>query len=1117
METQTRSPFHLFDKMMEGFALCEIICDAGGRPCDFRYLMVNQGFESIIGLKREEVVGRTARELFPGIEPMWIETYGRVALQEQSARFVGYLDPLKKHFEVNAYSPQKGQFAAIFLDITESIQQSRLLDHLLNASPDRIYFKDRESRFIRMNHATALSFGLANPREALGKTDADFFGEEHAQQAYKDEQHIIATGDAVVSKEEKENWPDGHITWASSSKFAMRDDSGNIIGIIGISRDITDSKTMIECLCTSEERHRLLVENLNDLVAEIDQEGRFLYVSPNFRSTLGYEPDELIGTRCFDLVHGENLPEALEKFALPSATLVVRNRHKDGSWRWLEINARKFKTAGGEERAVAILRDITDNRRMETSFKESEERYRLLVENSNDLVAEVDGEGRFLYVSPNYLQILGYEPQELLGSSCFEKLDPQNMPEALEKFALPSASLEFRYRHKDGSWRWFETTGRKYKTSGGEEREVLVSRDITGRRESEQRLRQLSQAVEHSPASVVITNKNGNIEYVNPKFTEVSGYTFDEVIGRNPRFLKSGEFSPEQYKNLWDKITAGKEWRGEFHNKKKNGELYWEAASISAIEDGSGKITHFVAVKEDITERKRMEESLRESEALFRTISEASPLGIVLMDENGDTVYVNAAHRRICERTLGEIVGKAWWDVIHPNDRERVIREWDEMRKTGQPFHSERRYVHKDGKIVWASMTAAPVRHKDSGDAAEEVRGYVGITEDITERKRMEEQVLRTQRMESIGTLASGVAHDLNNILSPIMMSVEMLREDMAPQAREDMLTTISECVSRGSEIVGQVLTFARGSQGDRSVLQARHLIKEVAKIAHETFPKSITIANNTSRDLWPVNGDSTQLHQVLMNLAINARDAMPAGGTLTFTGANIELDENDVLLREDAKPGIYTLLEVMDTGGGIPQEIIHKIFDPFFTTKEIGKGTGLGLSTVIGIVRSHGGFVNVYSEVGKGSTFKVYLPAVINAETEGAQKERPAIPGGAGETILLVDDEATILTITGAILSKNGYNVISASNGVEAISLYVHNAAAVKVVLTDLMMPLMDGVNLIRALKKMNPSIKVISTTGQAEESRRAELKTLGVNIFLPKPFATEKLLTALHELIHC
>jgi CheY-like chemotaxis protein len=251
------------------------------------------------------------------------------------------------------------------------------------------------------------------------------------------------------------------------------------------------------------------------------------------------------------------------------------------------------------------------------------------------------------------------------------------------------------------------------------------------------------------------------------------------------------------------------------------------------------------------------------------------------------------------------------------------------------------------------------------------------------------------------------------------------------------------------------------------------------------------------------------------MNLSINARDAMPSGGTLTIAGDNIEIDEYHALTHPEAKVGPYTLIEVMDTGGGIPQNIIHKIFDPFFTTKEPGKGTGLGLSTVSGIVRSHGGFVSVYSEVGKGSTFKVYIPSLAAGETEESRREEPAIPRGAGETILAVDDEASLLKITESILKNHGYKVVCATNGVEAISLYVRHAADIKALVTDVMMPLMDGVNLVRGLKKMNPALKIISTTGQAEEARNAELKQLGVTIFLQKPYSAHKLLSAVHELL--
>jgi PAS domain S-box-containing protein len=628
---------------------------------------------------------------------------------------------------------------------------------------------------------------------------------------------------------------------------------------------------------------------------------------------------------------------------------------------------------------------------------------------------------------------------------------------------------------------------------------------------SEALFRTISEA---SPLGIVLIDENADVIYANEAQRRIWGISSVDEAGFDWR----GMVHPEDHERVlgeWRELRDTRiPFRTECRYVRKDGAIIWVSISAAAVLYGESLPASFVGVVEDITERKRIENSLQQSEQLFRTISETSPLGIVLCDENAGLIYTNEAHQRICGRTLAELHGTGWQDMLYAQDRERVISEWEEIKRTRKSFRSERRYTHKDGKIIWVSVNFAPMLNKGTQDA---VRGYVGTVEDITDRKRMEEQVLRAQRMESIGTLGSGLAHDLNNILAPIMMSIEMLHGDTPADLREITLTTIAECAARGADIVAQVLTFARGSaQNEYSVLQVRHLAKEVEKIAKQTFPKSITVANHMPGNLWPVSGDSSQIHQILMNLCINARDAMPAGGTLTISGENIELEEDQANIHPAAKPGRYTLIEVMDTGEGIPQSVVHRIFDPFFTTKEVGKGTGLGLSTVSGIARGHGGFVNVYSEVGKGSTFKVYLPSAVNGESADARKEASAIVDGAGETILLVDDEASILTITGETLKMHGYNVLTAFNGIEAISLYVRHSATIQVLITDVMMPVMDGVSLVRALKKMNPALKIISATGQAEESRQAELRVLGVNAFLKKPISAGKLLGVVHDMIH-
>jgi two-component system cell cycle sensor histidine kinase/response regulator CckA len=376
------------------------------------------------------------------------------------------------------------------------------------------------------------------------------------------------------------------------------------------------------------------------------------------------------------------------------------------------------------------------------------------------------------------------------------------------------------------------------------------------------------------------------------------------------------------------------------------------------------------------------------------------------------------------------------------------------------------------------------------------------INTDITEQKKIEEQFLRAQRLESIGTLASGVAHDLNNILAPILMGAAVLRRTEKPQEDEAILSTIETCAQRGADIVKQVLTFARGAEGARLLLQPVHLIDDMAKIAQGTFPKTIRVRTDYLQPLWPIEGDPTQLHQVLMNLSVNARDAMPTGGELTISAKNFPVDEHYASMTPGAKAGPHVLFEVRDTGTGIARQIIDQMFDPFFTTKELGRGTGLGLSTVIGIVKSHGGFVTVESEIGRGTNFKVYLPAKIDVVETLAESESTIVPRANGELLLIVDDEKTILQVARELLEGHGYQVLTAGDAPEALAIFAMRKDEIKLVLT---------------LRKMKPDVCVIASTGQGSpELGGHDLPGLDVRACLTKPYNKEMLLTTLHNTLN-
>ena len=625
------------------------------------------------------------------------------------------------------------------------------------------------------------------------------------------------------------------------------------------------------------------------------------------------------------------------------------------------------------------------------------------------------------------------------------------------------------------------------------------------RRQTETQLHKLSLAVKHSSAAILITDLKGEIEYVNPKFTEVTGYTFAEAVGQNPRILKSDTVPAEFFRQMWQAISSGHEWRGEFLNRRKNGETYWEMSSISPITDAHGKITGYVAVKDDITRDKLAEEKIREQAQMLNLAHDA----ITIRDLDGRITYWNRGAERIYGWSSAEAVGQIAGELLKfdpfklAEDRRRLLEQgyW-----TGElTAHA------KDGHELLVESTWTLVR-----DAAGHPKSVFATSTDITDARKLEQQVARSQRMESLGTLASGVAHDLNNILTPIMISIGLLKDQVTDTMLLHLLDSLDASTQRGAQLVKQILTFGRGVKGERSPLSLREIAREIQRLIQETFPKSIQLEIAAPDDLWLVIGDHTQLHQVFLNLAINARDAMPDGGRLTFTLQNHAIDPVYAGLNPEARPGPNVLIQVTDTGTGIGKEIIDRIFDPFFTTKAHGQGTGLGLSTTLGIVKSHGGFINVYSEPDHGTTFKIYLPANASAEqSEHRAVIQDGLPRGRNELILFVDDEELIAAVVKKTLERHGYRVLTAANGAEAVSLYAAQGRDIAAVITDMHMPIMDGPATIIALQSMNPGVKIIGSSGLAANGGVAKAASSGVRHFVPKPYTAEKILRTLRDIL--
>lgn len=418
--------------------------------------------------------------------------------------------------------------------------------------------------------------------------------------------------------------------------------------------------------------------------------------------------------------------------------------------------------------------------------------------------------------------------------------------------------------------------------------------------------------------------------------------------------------------------------------------------------------------------------------------------------------------------------------------------------------------LDRDGQLLTVEARWTLVR-----DEMGKPESILSINTDITERKKLEKQFLRAQRMESIGTLAGGIAHDINNVLAPIMMSIDMLRMYVQDEEGNNILDVVGASARRGAEMVKQVLSFARGVEGKPEEIQLHHVFNDLLRIMDETFPKNIRLETRIQDDLWHIRADHTQIHQVMLNLCVNARDAMPEGGTIMVTAQNMMIEETIASANIEAHVGPYVTVEVEDTGSGIPPEIMDRIFDPFFTTKELGKGTGLGLSTSLAIIKSHGGFLRVYSDPGDGTRFRIYLPALTEPGWASVDSPQSELPKGKGETVLVVDDEIYIRQVTGRTLEAHGYKVLLASNGSEAISLYVEHQDDIQVVLTDMMMPVMDGPATVRMLRRLNPFIPIICASGLNAKEKVEKASAAGANDFLAKPYTAETLLKTIRTVL--
>ncbi len=789
--------------------------------------------------------------------------------------------------------------------------------------------------------------------------------------------------------------------------------------------------------------------------------------------------------------------------------------------------ARDNLEVGVQERAADLVKtnkalefEVKERKQIEKALRRSEERFRQIAYSSGAWIWEVNAEGLYTYSSPTVEKILGYAPEEVVGKTYFYDFFVPELREYLKKAALNVFSKKESFKgflnpniDKKGNIVFLETSGLPVLDGKGN---LLGYRgadvDVTERKLAEEELREREHSYralsENLPGIVyrVFLRENDRMHFFNDMVHPMTGYTAEElnagdICAIDPLILAADK--NRVIETVRHAVENNQPFQIEYRISHKDGSTRYFYERGRPVYGADGKPLYVDGVIFDNTERKKTGEKILEQAELLDKAQDA----IIVRDLKNLIIYWNRGAERLYGWTADETLGNNANNILY-NEKPAGLAEAQRAVVEKGEWVGELSQITKDGREVTVQSRWTLVQD-DEGNP----KSILSINTDVTEKKSLEAQLLRAQRMEIVGALAGGVAHDINNVLTPILLSLYILKQKLKDEGSENLIEVLESSAKRGASLIKQIQSFARGAEGERKPTKVDEVIFEVEKMIKETFPRDIEVRTYLASDLQMISGNATELHQVIMNLCVNARDAMPSGGTLNISAENVTINKENVRINIEAKEGPYVGITVSDTGTGIPQRIIDKIFDPFFTTKEFGKGTGLGLSTALAIVKGHGGFINVYSELGKGSTFRIYLPATISIKNETVE-EHLEPPIGHGETILIAEDERSIREITAAMLEAQGYKTITANNGMETTAMYMQNISRIKVVLIDMMMPVMDGQATIRTLRKINPKVKIIAVSGLVGKNKYVE--TIGtVQAFLNKPYTTETVAKTVREVL--
>jgi two-component system, cell cycle sensor histidine kinase and response regulator CckA len=996
---------------------------------------------------------------------------------------------------------------------------NQMLQLVFDNIPQRIFWKDKESRFLGCNRAFAFDAGYHHTSELIGKDDFAMSWNETAKLYRADDALVMETNSAKLNYEEPQNRPDGSLLWLNTSKVPLHDQTGQVIGILGMYEDITDRKQAEEALRENENKYRSLSENSLEGIG-LSKENRVIYANKALLEIFGYENlKEFLSKPLLEHVAPESqstIQEMLRKsmngepYEKRFTYKIIR---KDGRKRDIEISTDHVRI-GKEVYTQSTFRDITERKRAEEALHQSEERYRRITQAVTDYIYTVqikDGRAVETHHGAGCIGITGYTSEEFnadpyLWYNMIDDQDRYIIQDVHQRLVAREdvSPLEHRIVRKDGARRWVMNT---LVPHYDEDRKLLsydgLVQDITERklaeeamRESEEQFRSLA---EQSP-NMIFINCKGRVMFANKRCEDIMGYTKEEFYSPDFNFMNiiALEYRGIAEKNFQRHNTGADVPSLDFALSTKSGKRLETILATQLINYNKEKA--ILGIITDITERKQAEEALRQTHAFNDLLIQTMPFGMNIVDEEGNILFVSKTMK---DMLTVDVVDMCCWKVYKDDNQQCQDCPLKRGISFGKPDVFETTGV-LDGKTFQISHV---------GMMYEGRKAMLEVFQDITEQKKLQQELIQSQKMLSIGTLAGGIAHDFNNILAIILGYTSILQSaTTSPEKFSDGVNAIKQAVDRGAALVKQILTFARKTDVAFKPMDVSVLTRELVSMLQQTFPKTITFTKAIETRLPQINADHVQIHQILLNLCVNARDAMPNGGVITIkahTAAGEKVRERFPTANEQR----YICITVSDTGIGMEETIRNRIFDPFFTTKEKGKGTGLGLSVVYGVVQAHHGFVEVESAVGSGTTFRLYLPVqkeYITTIEAGNAKDK--VLGGT-ETLLVVEDEELLLNMVQILLETNGYSVLTAKDGIEAVNVYSQHAQEIALVISDMGLPKLSGDGEFKKLKEINPGVKMILASGYFEPDTKTILESVGVQGFLQKPYNIEEVLAKIRK----